>query len=105
MDDAAPPLAPLPPPPPRRRPSRVVAWSLATGIALAVLVAVALTWVRSEHAFRTVLDEAVARLMADIGFARAGDAWKWRGRRGPRRDEAKPQPSSHAFAELAKWKK
>jgi len=41
--------------------------------------------------------------MNEIGFARAGDAWKWRGRRGPRPDRrAAP---SHAFAELAKLKK
>ena len=44
--------------------------------------------------------EALARLMNEIGFVRAGDAWKWRGRRGPRQQ---PRPrSSHAFAELAK---
>jgi ATP-dependent RNA helicase SUPV3L1/SUV3 len=47
--------------------------------------------------------DALARLMSEIGFARAGDAWKWRGRRGPRPDRrAAP---SHAFAELAKLKK
>ena len=48
-------------------------------------------------------DEALARLMSDIGFARAGDAWRWRGRRGQRPE--KRSPSSHAFAELAKLKK
>jgi ATP-dependent RNA helicase SUPV3L1/SUV3 len=48
-------------------------------------------------------EEAVARLMAEVGFARAGDAWKWRGRRGPRSDRRRP--GSHAFAELAKLKK
>jgi len=48
-------------------------------------------------------EEALARLMADIGFTKAGDAWKWRGRRGPRDDRR--QPASHAFAELAKLKK
>lgn len=48
-------------------------------------------------------EEAIARLMAEIGFTRSGEAWKWRGRR--------PSPSgprgsgSHAFAELAKLKK
>jgi ATP-dependent RNA helicase SUPV3L1/SUV3 len=47
--------------------------------------------------------EAVERLMAEIGFARAGDAWRWRGRRGPPRDRA--VPSGNAFAELAKLKK
>ena len=47
--------------------------------------------------------ESIARLMAEIGFARSGDAWKWRGRRGPR-DERRTAPS-HAFAELAKLKR
>jgi len=48
-------------------------------------------------------EDALGRLMNEIGFARAGDAWKWRGRRGPRPDRrAAP---SHAFAELAKLKK
>jgi ATP-dependent RNA helicase SUPV3L1/SUV3 len=41
--------------------------------------------------------------MAEVGFAKAGDAWRWRGRRGQRPDRrAAP---SHAFAELAKLKK
>ena len=48
-------------------------------------------------------DEALSRLMGEIGFARAGDAWRWRGRRGAR-PERRPA-SSHAFAELAKLKK
>jgi ATP-dependent RNA helicase SUPV3L1/SUV3 len=48
-------------------------------------------------------DDALAQLMADIGFARAGEAWRWRGRRGPRDDRR--APASHAFAELAKLKK
>src|SRR5205814_7843763 len=48
-------------------------------------------------------EEALARLMDEIGFARAGDVWRWRGRRGPRPDQrAAP---SHAFAELAKLKR
>jgi ATP-dependent RNA helicase SUPV3L1/SUV3 len=48
-------------------------------------------------------EEAVARLMAEVGFAKAGEAWKWRGRHPPRVDpRAAP---SHAFAELAKLKK
>jgi ATP-dependent RNA helicase SUPV3L1/SUV3 len=51
-------------------------------------------------------EEAVALLMNEVGFARAGDAWKWRGRRGhpretPRNDR---RGGSHAFAELAKLK-
>jgi ATP-dependent RNA helicase SUPV3L1/SUV3 len=48
-------------------------------------------------------EEAVARLMNEIGFTRAGDSWRWRGRRAPR-DDRRPA-SSHAFAELAKLKK
>ena len=47
--------------------------------------------------------DALARLMEEVGFTRAGDAWRWRGRRPPRGDRrASP---SHAFAELAKLKK
>ena len=48
-------------------------------------------------------EEAIGRLMNEVGFARAGDAWRWRGRRGPRPDRR--GPPSHAFAELAKLKK
>ena len=41
--------------------------------------------------------------MNEIGFARSGEAWKWRGRHPPRFER---QPTSgHAFAELAKLKK
>ncbi len=47
-------------------------------------------------------EDALARLMEEVGFTRAGDAWRWRGRRPPRGDRrASP---SHAFAELAKLK-
>jgi ATP-dependent RNA helicase SUPV3L1/SUV3 len=49
-------------------------------------------------------DEGLARLMADVGFARAGDAWRWRGRRPPREQPRKPQ-AANAFAELAKLKR
>ena len=50
------------------------------------------------------LDEtAIAQLMNEIGFTKAGDAWRWRGRR-PQRDDRRSAPS-HAFAELAKLKK
>jgi ATP-dependent RNA helicase SUPV3L1/SUV3 len=49
-------------------------------------------------------EDALARLMNEIGFTRSGEAWKWRGRRGPRSDGHRPAPS-HAFAELAKLKK
>jgi ATP-dependent RNA helicase SUPV3L1/SUV3 len=48
-------------------------------------------------------DEAIARLMDEVGFTRAGEAWKWRGRRPPRGDRR--GSGSHAFAELAKLKK
>jgi len=48
-------------------------------------------------------EDALAKLMSDIGFAKAGDAWRWRGRRGHRPDRAPSR--SHAFAELAKLKK
>jgi hypothetical protein len=41
--------------------------------------------------------------MAEVGFTRAGDSWRWRGRRGPR-PEQRGAPG-HAFAELAKLKK
>ena len=37
-------------------------------------------------------EEAIARLMAEVGFARAGDAWRWRGRRGRARPTAGPSP-------------
>src|SRR6185437_5045441 len=59
-----------------------------------------------DSAFATSIgldDEAIGRLMNEIGFAKSGDAWRWRGRRGVRPDRrAAP---SHAFAELAKLKK
>jgi ATP-dependent RNA helicase SUPV3L1/SUV3 len=48
-------------------------------------------------------EEGVHRLMVEVGFARAGDAWKWRGRR-PHRPERERQ-GSNAFAELAKLKR
>jgi len=45
-------------------------------------------------------EDAIARLMSEVGFTRAGDAWRWRGRRGGlARSRGAP---SHAFAELAK---
>ena len=51
-------------------------------------------------------EEALGRLMSEIGFARAGDAWRWRGRRSERPDRPDRRPAqSHAFAELAKLKK
>ena len=47
--------------------------------------------------------ESLATLMDEIGFTRAGDVWRWRGRRGPRSEHR--AASSHAFAELAKLRK
>jgi ATP-dependent RNA helicase SUPV3L1/SUV3 len=47
---------------------------------------------------------ALAQLMAEIGFARAGDAWRWRGRRGPREERREPRPGN-AFAQLANLKR
>jgi ATP-dependent RNA helicase SUPV3L1/SUV3 len=48
-------------------------------------------------------EDSLARLMSEIGFAKAGDSWRWRGRRGERPDRRPVQ--SHAFAELAKLKR
>jgi ATP-dependent RNA helicase SUPV3L1/SUV3 len=54
-------------------------------------------------------EEALARLMAEVGFTRSGEAWKWRGRRAerPERSEraARRPAASYAFAELAKLKR
>jgi ATP-dependent RNA helicase SUPV3L1/SUV3 len=48
-------------------------------------------------------EEAVGRLMAEVGFTRAGEAWKWRGRHSPRGDRR--TAPSHAFAELEKLRR
>jgi ATP-dependent RNA helicase SUPV3L1/SUV3 len=48
-------------------------------------------------------DDAIGRLMAEVGFTKAGEAWKWRGRRPSLEDRR--AASSHAFAELAKLKR
>jgi len=48
-------------------------------------------------------EEALTRLMGEVGFTKAGEAWKWRGRHAPRGERRPAQ--SHAFAELAKLKK
>jgi ATP-dependent RNA helicase SUPV3L1/SUV3 len=59
--------------------------------------------VDSELATSVGLDEAaIAKLMEEVGFTRAGEAWKWRGRRPPR--QSSRAGGSHAFAELAKLK-
>jgi ATP-dependent RNA helicase SUPV3L1/SUV3 len=60
--------------------------------------------VNAELATSIGLDEeAITRLMSEVGFTRAGEAWKWHGRHAPRGERRAPQ--SHAFAELAKLKK
>jgi ATP-dependent RNA helicase SUPV3L1/SUV3 len=48
-------------------------------------------------------EDALSSLMDEIGFTRAGESWKWRGRRAQRPDRR--HAPSHAFAELAKLKK
>ena len=50
--------------------------------------------------------DAITRLMAEIGFIPAGDAWKWRGTRPPRRHLPieTPRPGN-AFAALAGLKR
>ncbi|MEO7564931.1 MAG: helicase-related protein, partial [Sphingomicrobium sp.] len=51
--------------------------------------------------------QAIAHLRAEIGFVKAGDAWKWRGRRGPRTESPSgSRPAAgNAFAGLAYLKK
>ncbi|HET6942560.1 MAG TPA: helicase-related protein [Sphingomicrobium sp.] len=57
--------------------------------------------VDAELATSVGLDEAaIAKLMEEVGFTWAGEAWKWRGRRPPRQERR--APGSNAFAELAK---
>ena len=48
-------------------------------------------------------EEAIAKLMDEVGFTRSGEAWKWRGRR-PAREDRRSAPS-HAFAELEKLRR
>jgi ATP-dependent RNA helicase SUPV3L1/SUV3 len=48
-------------------------------------------------------EEAVGRLMSEVGFTKAGEAWKWRGRHAPRGERGSPR--SHAFAELEKLRR
>ena len=49
-------------------------------------------------------EEAVGRLMKEVGFETRDGAWKWRGRR-PQRSQQPPPPAGHAFAELAKLRR
>jgi ATP-dependent RNA helicase SUPV3L1/SUV3 len=49
-------------------------------------------------------DEALARLMADVGFRSEGDAWKWRGQRGRPEPVHNARPGN-AFAALAGLKR
>ena len=53
------------------------------------------------------LDEAtVTKLMAEVGFVAAGNAWKWRGHRQPRRAAPAETPRpGNAFAALADLKR
>ena len=48
-------------------------------------------------------ETGIAKLMDEVGFTKAGEAWRWRGRRPPRPDQREGR--SHAFAELAKLKR
>ena len=58
-----------------------------------------------ELATSVGLDEqALALLMTEVGFARSGTSWRWRGRRQQRRERT-PQRPPNAFAELAKLKR
>ncbi|WP_324805882.1 helicase-related protein [Sphingomonas sp. LY29] len=50
-------------------------------------------------------EETVRRLMAEVGFVPAGDAWKWRGQRHVRRREPVPARPGNAFAALAGLKR
>jgi ATP-dependent RNA helicase SUPV3L1/SUV3 len=60
--------------------------------------------VDTELATSVGLDEdSLSKLMSDVGFAKAGDAWRWRGRRAEKR--ARREAGSHAFAELAKLRR
>jgi ATP-dependent RNA helicase SUPV3L1/SUV3 len=48
-------------------------------------------------------EDALAKLMSDVGFTRSEGVWRWRGRRGARQDRR--ETASHAFAELAKLRR
>jgi ATP-dependent RNA helicase SUPV3L1/SUV3 len=48
-------------------------------------------------------EEAIGQLMVEIGFAKAGDAWRWRGRR--QQNSRSPHRPANAFAALADLKR
>ncbi len=48
-------------------------------------------------------EEAIAELMREVGFTRAGDAWRWRGRR--RSDKPADKRPDNAFAALAELRR
>jgi ATP-dependent RNA helicase SUPV3L1/SUV3 len=48
-------------------------------------------------------EETLGRLMQEVGFAKSGDAWRWRGRR-QRREQVEHRPGN-AFAGLAQLKR
>jgi ATP-dependent RNA helicase SUPV3L1/SUV3 len=59
-----------------------------------------------DQAFATSLglDEAmIGKLMAEVGYVRAGDSWRWRGRRPERRDTR--HAPGNQFAALAELKR
>ena len=49
-------------------------------------------------------EDGIDRLMVEVGFAKAGDSWKWRGRRHHQPERAAHR-TPNAFAELAKLKR
>ncbi|MEO7654977.1 MAG: helicase-related protein [Sphingomicrobium sp.] len=48
-------------------------------------------------------EEMIGQLMAEIGFVRSGESWRWRGRRSPPRDSR--AIAGNQFAALAEWKR
>jgi ATP-dependent RNA helicase SUPV3L1/SUV3 len=60
-----------------------------------------------DHALATSLGldaDTLKRLMAEVGFVPAGEAWKWRGHHRPATRAAPPRPGN-AFAALANLKR
>ncbi len=61
-----------------------------------------------DHALATSLGldaEMIRKLMAEVGFVPAGEAWKWRGQRRPARAEPPAPRAGNAFAALAGLKR